>query len=487
MTMRRARVRRAMAMAAGILVLPALSITGVGVPGAVADDTGSPAAPLSGHRVELSVEHTPAPGRRAAKAGSFQVYPVPTSAAGLRRITTAPNGDMWFVERDKNKVGRITPAGAIDEFNLPPQTTPGSLVKDLDVDAAGNVWVVYDSGWKVIRFHPSNPAGGYGWAYAQPYGEEVRVGPDGTWVTMSFDEDGIVKITGNSSNWDGNAPECDGALGRGRDGLMWCQQFDRLIQVNAAGSGGVSYPLPANATYPYSVATGPTGKIWFGRDSGGTMFTSPSNGNIGWVGDNNQVGTIRTGDRTAPRSLVTGPDGNVWFTSVGAAKGIGHVNAAGVGAVVQVGNYEPTSLTYGADGAIWFTDETNNAIVRVPRENLWVTNVNVGPNSQLIPHAQPPVTAKKKLKADKKRKKARLTVSCGGGLMACSGSVVVKAGKKKLGSGSYVVAVSSSGKASVKLTKAARKLLQRSRTVKVTVVLTAATGATTTKKAKLTR
>ncbi|MDQ6525151.1 hypothetical protein RB608_16140 [Nocardioides sp. LHD-245] len=467
MTMRRARLRRA--MTAGILVLPALSITGLGVPGAAADAT-SPPAP-----------------RQAAKAGGFQVFPVPTSAAGLRRITTAPNGDMWFVERDKNKVGRITLAGAITEYSLPAQTTGGSLVKDLDVDAAGNVWVVSDSGWKVVRFPSSNPAAQDWVTYPEPYGEEVRVGPDGVWVTMSFDEDGIAKIVGNSSNWDANAPECDGALGRGRDGLMWCQDGDKLVQVNAAGNGGVAYPLPANATYPYSVATGPSGKIWFGRSSSGTWFTSPGDGNVGWVGDNNQVGTIRTGDRTAPRSLVTGADGNVWFTSVGAAKGIGHVNAAGVGAVVQVGNYEPTSVTYGADGAIWFTDETNNSIVRVPRENLWVTNVNVGANSQLVPHAQPPVSAKKKLKADKKRKKAKLAVNCGGGLMACSGTVVVKAGKKKLATGGYAVGVNSTGKVSVKLTKAARKLLQRTRTVKVTVVLTATTGATTTKKAKLIR
>lgn len=39
------------------------------------------------------------------------VYPVPTSDAGLGRIVTAPNGDMWFVERDTNQIGRITPGG----------------------------------------------------------------------------------------------------------------------------------------------------------------------------------------------------------------------------------------------------------------------------------------------------------------------------------------------------------------------------------------
>ncbi len=482
--MRAARVRRAMAMAAGILVLPALSITGLGVPGAVAETDPSADALGPGQRVELTVEHTPAPARRAAKAGSFQVFPVPTSSAGLRRITTAPNGDMWFIETEKNKLGRITTSGAIDEFNLP-YVTAGYTANDLDVDASGAVWVAYDYGTKVLRYHPLDAGPATAWAV--PTSLSIRSGPDAVWLAGSTAAPGIRRIVGSPVPEDPNSPDCDGALGRGRDGLMWCGQFDRLVQINATGSGGVAYPLPADATYPYSVAAGPNGRIWFGRDDGGSWFTSPARGSVGWVGDNNQVGTIRTGDRTAPRSLVTGPDGNVWFTSVGAAKGIGHVNAAGVGAVVQVGNYEPTSLTYGADGAIWFTDEANNSIVRVGRENLWVTNVNVGANSQLAPHAQPPVSAKKKLKADKKRKKAKLTVSCGSGLMACSGTVVVKAGKKKLASGAYAVAVNSGGKVSLKLTKAARKVLQRSRSVKVTVVLTAATGATTTRKATLTR
>lgn len=459
MTKRRARLRRAMAVLAGALVLPALAISGTGLPTAAADDSEA----------------------RPAKAGGFQVFPVPTPAAGLGRIVTAPNGDMWFVEKETTKLGRITPSGAFTEIGV--DAGLGAL-NDLDIDAAGNIWLAYAGG--VARVHPSDVSAGVSYPTPLRFVREVRVGPTATWGSGSIANPGVVRIAGGG--WTSDAvPECSGALGRGRDGLMWCAEWDRLIQLNDAGTSGVTYPLPANATYPYSVATGPNGKIWFGRDDGGSMFTSPANGNIGWVADNGQVGTIRTGDRTAPRSLVTGPDGNVWFTSVGAAKGIGHVDAVGVGAVVQVGNYEPTALTYGADGAIWFTDKANNSIVRVARESLWVTNVNVGPNSQLIPHAQPATSAKKKVKADKKRKKATLTISCASGVTACSGAIVVKAGKLKVAAGAYAVPASSIAKVKIKLTKAGRKLLQRSKAVKVKVVLTAATGAQTTRKAKLTR
>jgi len=454
-------------------------------------DPGSPGGPLVSAEptiIALTVEHTPAPSTAARATRTMTVYPVPTSAAALRRITTAPNGDMWFVEQDANKVGRITPAGAITEFTLPPTTTGGGWVYDLDVDAAGNVWVVWDQGRKVSRFHPNAPTQGVAWDLGAPYGEEIRVGPDATWVTMSYDEDGILRIADNSANWHDNAPECDGALGRGRDGAMWCQEFDKLIRVNPDGSGGVSRPLPADAIYPYSVATGPNHRIWFGRDSGGTMFTSPGRGDIGWVTHADAVRTTKLGSRVAPRSLVAGRDGNVWFTSVGAAKGIGHVTKDGKrGAVAKVGNYEPTSLTYGKDGNIWFTDSENNAIVRVSRDALWVTNVDLGYGSKLKPHAQPKAKVKGTLDADRKRRKATMKLSCGSGLVPCQGKVVVKAGKRTVAKGAYAVAARATGKETVKLTAAARKLLKKRGKVAVQVTLRPASGGKVKAKTRLTR
>lgn len=474
-----------------IAALTTSALTTVGMSGtAHADDSAAPQRPtITGHPDSFEVTHTPAPRTAQRKAsGKFTVYPVPTSAAGLQRITTAPDGSMWFVERDRNRIGRITTSGVITEFGLSTQTVDDTWVKDLDVDAAGNVWVVWDQGWKISRFNPKTSAG-YTWELDNPYGDEVRVGPNGTtWVTTSFDENGIVRISGNNAVWDPNAPECDSALGRGRDGLMWCQAFDKLIRVNAAGNGGTAYPLPTDATYPYSVATGPTQKIWFGRDNGGSMFTYPAWGNIGWIGNDNQAHVTRIGDRTAPRSLVTGRDGNVWFVSIGAAKGIGHINPKRVGAVTKVGNYEPTALTYGKDGAIWFTDESNNSIVRVTRAHLWATTVNLGRRSQLRPHPQPKVKFKStRVDANAKRKKATFSIRCGAGKVKCSGKVKVKAGKAVVAKGTYTAAQKSAKKVTVKLNKKARKRLKKKAKVAVKIVLVAATGAKTKAKGKLTR
>ena len=474
------------AAAAATLAFPVLGVPGVGAP--------AHAEPRAGKTAELVVDAHPdvvtarsatAPDRHRADA--IRSYAVPTSAAGLGRITTGPDGAMWFTEADKNKIGRISTSGAITEFTLPAQTAADSKVKDIEVDASGLVWVVWDSGWQISRIDTATLSA-YTWRLAYPYGEEVRVGPSAVWVTLSFDEDGILRIVGDNANWDANAPECDGALGRGRDGAMWCQQFDRLIKVNADGTGGAGQPLPSDATYPYSVATGPTARIWFGRDDGGTLGYAPARGNVGWVDSENRVRVIRTGDRTAPRSLALGRDGNVWFTSIGATKGIGHVNASGRGAVVKVGDYRPRSVTYGADGAIWFTDRDHNRIVRVTRDRLWLTNVSVGARSQLKPHLQPRLSVlSSRLDANARRTTARVALACGSGLVPCSGKALVKAGRTTLGAGSYRVAIRGRATLTVTLNATARRLLKRRSSVAVTLYLTAPTGQRVIRKMSLTR
>ncbi len=66
------------------------------------------------------------------------VFPVPTSAADLGRITTAPDGSMWFLEEDANKVGRITTSGQIQEFALPPtDSSVEGPAKGMDVGPDG--------------------------------------------------------------------------------------------------------------------------------------------------------------------------------------------------------------------------------------------------------------------------------------------------------------------------------------------------------------
>lgn len=273
---------------------------------------------------------------------------------------------------------------------------------------------------------------------------------------------------------------------------------DTIVHVNADVAGGVTYPLPSDATYPQCITAGPVGSIWFTRSSSPSMFSSPSNGSIGYLDQASGATMIwKTGSRSAPQDLIQAPDETMWFSNRGAVPGIGHINAAGVGAITAVGNYEPTSLTWGADGAIWFTDNKNNSIVRVTTDQLQTTNVDLGegvtmkaptvPGPPTPPGSPgtPPAPGTKGLPTGAvvkpfgvvKVKKLKLPVSVACPATAtsgCIGTLRVTVGKKavtktasyRLGSGAKTVV-------KAKVTAKGKRLLKAGRKIRVTAALTA--------------
>jgi streptogramin lyase len=67
------------------------------------------------------------------------------------RITTGPDGNLWFVEYDGNALGRITPQGAITNFPLPASHSgPDSITKGPD----GALWFTESDGNTIGRYSP---------------------------------------------------------------------------------------------------------------------------------------------------------------------------------------------------------------------------------------------------------------------------------------------------------------------------------------------
>lgn len=457
--------------------------------------------------LSLAAVTTIAPAAPASAAAT--VFAVPTSNAGLDRITTAPDGSMWFVERNANKVGRITTAGQISEYTLPAQTVDDSQVEDLDIAADGTVWVVFDEGWQAVALNPNGSvkSGPYHDPEDNPDGGEVRVAPNGVpWITMNFADSGASRIVGGQWLWNSNSPECDDILGRAADGSMWCALSypSRLIHLNGDASGGATYPLPSYPDYidgdSGSIAAGPVGSIWFTRYDSGSWVTPDGYGVVGRLDQaTGAVTAWRTGSNTAPDSLVQGPDGTMWFTTVNEFHpGIGHLDANGHGAISQVGAYKPTSLTFSHDGAIWFTDSADNAIVRVTPDQLAANNVDVGSGATygvgtvvVLPYAGTVVKPKRTIEVS--HRKATLTLACpkkaNGG---CRGTLTLRTATKKhakLGKHAYSIKAGKHHKVTVKLTKKGLKKLRPGRTTKVRVELTPRGGSrpTYTHKVKLRR
>ena len=74
-------------------------------------------------------------------------FPIPTSNSQPIGITAGPDGTLWFVESNANKVGQITTAGMITEFPIPTELMADGIL-DIPVIvpvliAAGLLFVFY--------------------------------------------------------------------------------------------------------------------------------------------------------------------------------------------------------------------------------------------------------------------------------------------------------------------------------------------------------
>jgi YD repeat-containing protein len=106
------------------------------------------------------------------------------------RITTGPDGAMWFTEFGGNRIGRITPGGAVTEFDLP---RPGVGPHDITTGPDGALWFTEynDAGNAIGRITTDGKITEYAipTAGAQAWG--IAAGPDGK---IWFTENGTDKI-----------------------------------------------------------------------------------------------------------------------------------------------------------------------------------------------------------------------------------------------------------------------------------------------------
>src|SRR5208283_5512259 len=116
-------------------------------------------------------------------------YPVPTANSEDRYMTRGPDGNVWFTETLGNKIGRITPKGAISEFALP--GTGNSGPQRIIAGPDGNLWFTYDTAPSdaVMRMTPDGVVTQFPIPESNPLldnelADGITVGPDGNlWFT----------------------------------------------------------------------------------------------------------------------------------------------------------------------------------------------------------------------------------------------------------------------------------------------------------------
>jgi len=298
----------------------------------------------------------------------FTEFPVAgDSNQNLPYITAGPDGNLWFTERDANKIGRITTTGVITEFPIPAAgATPDFITAGPD----GNLWFTE-------RFS-SNPDGQIGrittagvvTQFPLPTGPaepaSIVAGPDGNlWIT-EWELQRITRMTVTGAVTSFATMGWPGWITSGSDGRLWFVErfFSGGFKVgDAIGAmttdGAIAAEMPPLPNIA-SITQGPDGNFWFTE------------------GDGNNIGRVTPGGRltefpipttnSGAQAMVAGRDGNLWFTEFAASK-IGRITPDGEICefplqIAAGANPSPNGIAAGPDGNLWFVEFSANRVVR---------------------------------------------------------------------------------------------------------------------------
>ncbi len=263
------------------------------------------------------------------------VYTIPTLNADATALTLGPDGNIWFVESGSDKIGMVTPLGAITEYPISNATGTDAPV-DLN--------------------SPGAPAG----VVATP--TSITVGADGSlWFTEnSADAIGRLDPTTGAITQYPTPGLSPNSIALGPDGAIWFTDnsyYSTVDRLNADGTVA-KYPLPEDFADPTGLIAGPDGALWF-AESG--------NNAIGEITTGGQVTEIPIqGNFSSPQALAFDSAGNIWVTGYGG--GLARITPQGLTTIVSLhppSDISTTGIIKGPDGAIWFTDDTNNTLGRI--------------------------------------------------------------------------------------------------------------------------
>ncbi len=363
-------------------------------------------------------------------------------------ITTGPDGNLWFTEENGNRIGRITPGGAITEFTAglsagaqPTEITPGPGGLWFTESGTSRIGLITTAG-AITEF----PAG------AAPDG--IVAGPDGNlWFTEPVAERvGRMTPSGTVTHFDLSSCPCEpGDITVGADNRVWFTEGlgNRIRVINPlAGSTSniqsslVTHPLPNPGSDPSGITALGT-FLWF------TEFAGNRIGRISVAGG--AIAEFPAGGGE-PSGIVGGSDGALWFTET-AANRIGRMTPSGALTnefAVPTGASQPGDIAAGPDGALWFTELVGNKIGRIA----------VAP--PFVPPPPPPPPAgtatKKKCKVPKLR---RLTVKKARKKLRRAGCKYRIRGKGRFSSSRPKAGRTTSGTVTVKFKKAKAKKRSR--------------------------
>lgn len=190
---------------------------------------------------------------RMTTSGNLTEFPVPSTPVSL---TGGADGNIWFTEAD-NKVGYLTPLGAVKLFQVP---TTNAGVGDIAAGPDGNVWFTESLASKVGRISPRGRIREFP-LQTNRYPIAITPGPDGNlWFTENY-HIGRMTPDGSLTEFRVNDVTMNGIVS-GPDGRLWFTDYQKA-RVGWISMTGVHHSVLAPSGWPLGIAAGPDGNVWF--------------------------------------------------------------------------------------------------------------------------------------------------------------------------------------------------------------------------------
>jgi streptogramin lyase len=270
-------------------------------------------------------------------------FPLATEIDTNNKIVAGPDGNIWLTVGGGNDVAKVTPTGAVEEFDLPEISGTNGIAVGPD----GNLWVPTTN--QVTKFSPGNPVG-----TAQTYtvnlinnGGQIVTGPDGLlWVASqnslvhfpTSNPEGAQSISiegelapkdidlagsliaiadGGGENrivtFTAAGVQKDFAIGGASQGVAGGPNGQIAFSAPGASpeeSGLIGPPSPALSFEllgdPFGVAFGGDGAFWVVQFAAGQLARVTTDGQLSFP--------IQGLPKESARQITTGPGGTLWVT-----------------------------------------------------------------------------------------------------------------------------------------------------------------------------
>jgi streptogramin lyase len=247
-------------------------------------------------------------------------FPIPGGFDANSKIVEGPDGNVWMTVRGvATDVARISPAGKVDEFEIPGVVSASGIASGPE----GRLWITQIGG--VASFSPANPAGGE----ATP----------------------IVGVNGNAS------------IVAGPDGQMWVATDEQVFHF-APSAPSEAKPVSVPGLTPHDIDV--AGQLLAIADGGNKrIVTLTTTGTVGEI--------PLLGGTTTSQGVAGSPGGQIAFSKSDNPEGLALASPPGFAPTPFEMAGDPFGVARGSDEAFWFAMSADDSLRRLTADGQVTT------------------------------------------------------------------------------------------------------------------